>query len=364
MDSHRQIASTADISNAFRSELSKISYAWKVVKELGNVADKFVESKKVTIQQVNELASSISQALQDSRQVNVVLGFVKQYLESGNLDQLLENTKKLAKTVSEQASKIDLKHPVQRLNEIYQQGVEKILKEVPASTIQIEKERKSKGLDKNEESKTSDNAKLVSVTSTINIKNLLVGLSRQETNRISHNFDTVSGSPSQAMIKIEMQIDTYQKNLDLLCHFLNDMLSLRSNYSKHKGGKISQDKLGILDNIEKKLAKTIDENMSLDMSQIYKAMHPVLIEAAQSIKKSGDLKDMIKQIITKYEEPLKKEKANSTAAIAQSMGVGVATTLSSSANAKTNLVENTVSLDEKNQTSSDPFQEIAPRPRR
>jgi hypothetical protein len=277
------------------TELKKLTYAWNIEKALDKIEEKLVENN-ASNQQINQCAHSILQALQDSSQLNTVIGFINKYLMSGNLNQFLNSTQDLASTIETAANKIDFKNPSLILNALYEEEVTKI--NLPNAKITIEKEAQS--LD----GKTSPSQK------TIDINSLLTNFLRQETDKISHDFRIIGSTTP--LSSIDLACKDCHERLQETRHFLKDILSLRDSYkdTKEKGIKklfrkhISQKKSDILASIEKKLAETLDQHMTLNSKEIYQALHPVLVNAHEQIDKSGNLKTMIGKIMDKYESLL------------------------------------------------------------
>jgi hypothetical protein len=305
-DSKQKIAVDSDINKLFRSRMSDIAYAWQVVKLLGNAEGKILQQGDVTLEQVENIADYLSKILNDSSRVNECIVLIKAYLTSGNMEKFLLDAKTLAVIVQVEAKAINFEEPKAKALSLFQEGFAQI--QLPTDKIMIERER---------ENITNHGVELVKIESSVSIKSLVLGIWKQETSRISHDFRIIGSQAPGAVMDLAC-IDCKER-LKQLCRFLNEVLALRSVYETNKinmfgYGTVSSKKKNILGQIEKKLAETVDQQGILSARAIYNAIRPTLVSGSNEISKDGRLKKMIESVIEKYDaelNPVAKKNKNS-----------------------------------------------------
>jgi hypothetical protein len=291
--SESQIASRGEINSLFRSKMSEIAYAWNVVIALGDVEAKFLQQGNVTVSQVEEIENNLSRILQDSSCVNEALAFVRTYLASGDLENFLTDTKKLADIVDKVAVAINFAIPTERAKALFLSGMSEI--NFPASRISIERNIRSAG-------EYGPSAQMIEVD--VTIKSLVTGIWKQEVSRLSRDFRVIK---SNSAVIFELACADCSERLKKLCGLLRDVLSLRSTYEislkNFFGGQgsIPAKKEKIIGRIERKLADLIDQKNTFDAVEIYTALRPVLLEAVEGIKKHGRLRRIIASTIAKQD---------------------------------------------------------------
>jgi hypothetical protein len=290
------IASQAAISELFRSRMSKIAYAWNVVRALGDVEARFLKQGNVTVNQVGEIADNLSRILNDSSRVNEAWVLINVYLTSGDLEGFLRDSKKLSDIVSKNAEKIDFTLPAEKAAELFTAGVKDI--DLPPRRISIEKNLRSDG---------EHGPAAQVIESDVSLKSLLLGIWKQETSKLSHDFRVIeTNSPAILALACE----DYHQRLKKMCAFLKDIFSLRDGYKASLKGffggqsEMSDKKKIILNRIERKLAELVDQKNTLDAAEIYTELRPVLEEALAGIKKPGRLKKLISTVIEKNDSVL------------------------------------------------------------
>jgi hypothetical protein len=133
--SKSNIATLGEINDLFRSKMSEIAYAWKVVTALGDVETEFLRQGNVTMGQVEEITDYLSRILQDSSRVNEALAFVHAYLVSVDLEIFIRDTKNLAAIVSREAVAINFAIPAEKAHALFLSGMSEI--DFPTGRISI-----------------------------------------------------------------------------------------------------------------------------------------------------------------------------------------------------------------------------------
>lgn len=278
-----EVVKLEDMDELFRAKISEFLYARAVVEKLNTVKEKFL-LEQTMLDQAKIFSANLCQILQDSGQVNEVLVLINKYLETGNIATLLAQTQRLARKVELQEVNIDDKKQKEIQDTLNKNGETEIPK-VPKTEIEISIKKGGK--------KTS---------MYINMQSIARSIWQQEMSRISHDFNNIDKKAAPYMVDVACNCG--KERLQEFCDFLKDVLALRKQYEPKKIGfftkSISPKKTKILNNIEKKLAELVNAKKTINWRELYKELRPVLEAEAANIEKSGDLKSMINDLISKY----------------------------------------------------------------